>query len=98
VSGLTSHESSLLLAYAICEIVAGNEGPGVAHARTLVELDQAGVSGDPTAIAQPARGARAPDLSEVITNRALDGVPDDAPRRAPDHRGWLTNRLADRRS
>jgi hypothetical protein len=85
--GLTAHESQILLARAIVEIVDGNPGAGVAYARNLAVLQDAGVLGDPHGLRQPPPTPKPPSLGEVITNRDLDNPRPETTRRAPLREG-----------
>jgi hypothetical protein len=75
MAAITEFESRLLLARAICEIAAGEPGPGVAHARNLVSLAESGRIVDPYAQQRDVpKGPVVPfEAKRTITNADLDG-------------------------
>jgi hypothetical protein len=96
VPGLTSYQADVLLAHAIIELSEGRtDGPGLAHARSLVALADAGVSSDPHGLRNPPPTPKAPNLADVITNKSIDGPAPATPRRhapMPGTRAWFDAR------
>jgi hypothetical protein len=86
MAGLTAYEADVLLARALVELADGiTDGPGMAHARSMVAMADARLSKDPSALGQPKREQKAPNpLQDVLTNRVLDGLEQPpTPRQAP---------------
>jgi hypothetical protein len=99
MSGLTSHQSALLIAKAICELADKHPGDGVAHCRWLTRQSELGLTIDPYGLEAlaPRRAPKAPSSSEVLTNRRLDNLEKAEAARPPiDVPGVLTNSSLDR--
>lgn len=69
---ITHHESLLLLASAVVEVADGQPGPGLAYARDLVALADAGLLTDPSALRDPVPARKPPNSGDALTNADLD--------------------------
>jgi hypothetical protein len=69
--GITSYEADLLLARAIVEVLEGKPGAGVAHAKNMITLADAGMSADPNALPHAQPEQRRPSMGDVITTETL---------------------------
>jgi hypothetical protein len=93
MSGFTSHESQILLARAIVEIIDGTPGLGVAHARSLVRLADAGMTYDPSQLPRPpASATKALDRhNAIVTNETMGRPPGQPPPMPVSPPGTTTN-------